>query len=293
MATLILNHLSIQPHCPVFYRNGIKQVPRQKFTVMNGYVPDGYDIVQLQRDGYMREIKDVLLLHFREKPDDGDPWHIKYWNHHTTPEELFEFFGYTLTPGMRDHIIIDGIDPWIGFTEDNDLFLYFGEDKPIRKTKTSKNLTPHAKIWGRHSKWFKEGREPVEYEYWDVKDKSKLLFCGESTINRVFPEFDWANIDPYGKCIRRIDIGVFRASDPYDYSDEEKAEILRKKAEDEERKRKYQEELEKRKHTPGYCECCGEEGASYVEDPYDADINGVSNYRWLCGRCYENIAGDI
>ena len=293
MATLILNHLSIQPHCPVFYRNGIKQVQRYRYSVMQGHIPDGFDIVRLQRDGYMREIKDEMLLHFREKPSGDDPWQLQHWDHHTTPEELFEFFGHKLVPGMRDHIIIDNIDPWIGFTEDNDLFLYFGEDKPVLKTKTSKILTKHAKIWGRHSKWYKEGKDHVEYKYWDVKDKSKLLFCGESSIERVFPEFDWRNIDPYGKCISRIDIGVFRASDPYDYSDEEKAEILRKKAEEEERKRKYLEELERRKNTPGFCSRCGAEHAGYVPNPYYRDMYGDIHYEWLCDDCYNDIAGDI
>lgn len=293
MATLILNDLSIQPQCAVLYRNGIKQVQRYKFSITKGNIPDGFNIIGLQRDGYMREIKDVLLLHFRYKPNLDDSWGLQHWDHHTTPEELFKFFGYELIPGMQDHIIIDNIDPWICYTEDNDLVLYFGDDKPILKTKISKILSKHAKIWGRHTKWFKEGKEPVEYQYWDVKDKSKLLFCSVSTIERVFPEYDWSNIDPYGKCISRINLGVFRCSDPYDYSNEEKEEILKKKAEEEERKRKYMEELEKRKHTPGYCECCGEEGAEYIPDPYDYDMYNVINYRWLCGKCYNSIAGDI
>ena len=120
-----------------------------------------------------------------------------------------------------------------------------------------------------------------------------MLFCGQSSIDCVFPEFDWSNIDPYGKCIRLIDLGVFRASDPYDYSEDEKQEILRKRAEEEERKRQYKEELYRRKHTPGYCCRCGCEGASYVRNPYYWDMYNESNYEWLCDRCYEDIVGDI
>lgn len=288
MATIVLNELSFQPHCLAFHRNPLKKVPKQKWTLWNGYVDDGFDMIEEQREGYMRELHDCMLLHFREKPT--DPYHLKYlWNYHTTPEEVYKFFGYDIHD-LKGPIYIENVDPWLCFTEDNELVLYFGEDKPVLKTKSSKIFTKHAKIWARHCTWTSGVNE---YKYWDVKDKSKLLFCGQSTINRVFPEFDWKNIDPYGKCIRYIELGVFRASDPYDYSDEEKAEILRKKAEAEERHRQYLEELERRKNTPGYCCRCGCEGASYVEDPYDADIYGVSNYRWLCSRCYDDIAGDI
>ena len=217
MATLILNHLSIQPHCPVFYRNGVQEVQRYRYSITQGYIPDGIDIIELQRIGYKRQLKDTLLLHFHEKPNDEDPWHIKYWNHHTTPEELFQFFGYELTPNMKNHIIIDNIDPWMCFTEDNDFVLYFGKDKPVLKTKTSKILTRHAKIWGRMEKWFKEDKNPVKYKYWHVKDKSKLLFCGQSSIDKVFPEIKWRLYQPYGN-LNRIDLGPFRASDPYDYT---------------------------------------------------------------------------
>lgn len=213
MATIVLNHLSIQPQCPVIYRNGVELKPRSKWT-LDGYKPDGFDTIGQQREG-KREIKDVLLLHFREKPsDDNDPFLIRNWDHHTTPDELFRFFGENINR-LNGSIYIDDVDPWMCFTEDNDFVLYFGKDKPKLKTKKSKILTVHAKIWGNHSKWYKEGKEPVEYKYWDVKDKSKLLFCGVSTIERVFPEFDWANIDPYGKSIKRIDLGVFRCSDQY------------------------------------------------------------------------------
>ena len=79
----------------------------------------------------------------------------------------------------------------------------------------------------------------------------------------------------------------------YDYSEDEKQEILRKRAEEEERKRQYKEELYKRKHTPGYCCRCGCEGASYVRNPYYWDMYNESHYEWLCDRCYEDIIGDI
>ena len=291
MATIVLNELSYQLCCLSFYRNSLKKVPKQKWTLWNGYVDDGFSMVEEQREGYMRELHSCMLLHFREKPI--DQWQIKHiWNYHTTPEEVYKFFGYDIHNLKNEPIYIENVDPWLCFTQDNVLVLYFGEDKPILKTKSTKIFTKHAKIWANHL-IFKENKGVYEYKYWDVKDKSKLLFCGQSTIDCVFPEFDWSNIDPYGKCIRLIDLGVFRASDPYDYSEDEKQEILRKRVEEEERKRQYKEELYKRKHTPGYCCWCGCEGASYVRNPYYWDMYNESHYEWLCDRCYEDIVGDI
>lgn len=291
MATLVLNELSYQPCCLSFYRNSLKKVPKQKWTLWNGYVDDGFSMVEEQREGYMRELHGCMLLHFREKP--MDQWQIKHiWDYHTTPEEVYKFFGYDIHNLKNKPIYIENVDPWLCFTQDNVLVLYFGEDKPILKTKTTKIFSKHAKIWANHL-IFKENKRVYEYKYWDVKDKSKLLFCGQSSIDRVFPEFDWSNIDPYGKCIRLIDLGVFRASDQYDYSEDEKQEILRKRAEEEECKRQYKEELYKRKHTPGYCCRCGCEGASYVRNPYYWDMYNESHYEWLCDRCYEDIVGDI
>ena len=291
MATIVLNELSYQPCCLSFYRNSLKKVPKQKWTLRNGYADDGFSMVEEQREGYMRELHDCMLLHFREKPI--DQWQIKHiWNYHTTPKEVYKFFGYDIHNLKNEPIYIENVDPWLCFTQDNVLVLYFGEDKPILKTKTTKIFTKHAKIWANHL-IFKENKGVYEYKYWDVKDKSKLLFCGQSSVEQVFPEFDWVNIVPYGKCIRLIDLGVFRASDPYDYSEDEKQEILRKRAEEEERKRQYKEELYKRKHTPGYCCRCGCEGASYVRNLYYWDMYNESHYEWLCDRCYEDIAGDI
>ena len=291
MATIVLNELSYQPCCLSFYRNSLKKVPKQKWTLWNGYVDDGFSMVEEQREGYMRELHGCMLLHFREKPI--DQWQIKHiWNYHTTPEEVYKFFGYDIHNLKNEPIYIKNVDPWLCFTQDNVLVLYFGEDKPILKTKSTKIFTKHAKIWANHL-IFKDNKGVYEYKYWDVKDKSKLLFCGQSSVEQVFPEFDWVNIVPYGKCIRLIDLGVFRASDPYDYSEDEKQEILRKRAEEEERKRQYKEELYKRKHTPGYCCRCGCEGASYVRNPYYWDMYNESHYEWLCDRCYEDIVGDI
>ena len=42
------------------------------------------------------------------------------------------------------------------------------------------------------------------------------------------------------------------------------------------------------------CEKCGcKDCASYVEDPYQKDMNDTIVMRWLCSECYADIAGDI
>ena len=41
------------------------------------------------------------------------------------------------------------------------------------------------------------------------------------------------------------------------------------------------------------CEMCGKKDASYVEDPYDADVYNEHNMRWLCDDCYQELCWDI
>ena len=150
MATLVLNHNWVQPHVAVFYRNGCTS-----------------DSAYIQRDGYKRQINECVLFHFHDKPTDD--YTLKYiWSHHTTPEELFKFFGYDIH-NLTKQITIDNVDPWICYTQDHDIVLYFGKDKPILKTKNSKIDTKHRKMWANSS----IRNEP--YKYWDVKNRSKLL----------------------------------------------------------------------------------------------------------------------
>ena len=42
------------------------------------------------------------------------------------------------------------------------------------------------------------------------------------------------------------------------------------------------------------CECGKHEGkVEYVIDPYQEEIYGETEWRWLCERCYEDLAMDI
>ena len=71
----------------------------------------------------------------------------------------------------------------------------------------------------------------------------------------------------------------FKASLEYDYSDEEKAEILEKERKEQEAKKQAEIELWKRKNTPGYCHFCGAEDAEWI--PFEE--------MWLCESCYYDL----
>lgn len=50
---------------------------------------------------------------------------------------------------------------------------------------------------------------------------------------------------------------------------------------------------EKVEYFEDLCEHCGGAGADYMVNPYDADINGIENWQFICPSCYENLCGDI
>ena len=79
----------------------------------------------------------------------------------------------------------------------------------------------------------------------------------------------------------------------WDRTEEEKQEIQKQIMEIRNKKERAAYELERRKHTEGYCSCCGAENADYVADPYDEEIYGKINMRWLCSECYHDIAMDV
>lgn len=68
---------------------------------------------------------------------------------------------------------------------------------------------------------------------------------------------------------------------------------LLKNKEEQERIKKYKKDLEICKKTPGYCSRCGSPNASYIENPYQKEINGLSVYEWMCSDCYNDCLGDI
>ena len=250
----------------VFWRNGLTKVTERSYT--GGLYEEE---VAVQRDGYMRETNPVLL-HFYSTPP------YPYLDEkHTKFEDACRFFGLTDADFDDKQKACVEVNPWICFTEDYCLVLYFGDDKPQRKTKCVKGNTQHRRTWARN--FFDEG---YEYTYWKVKDPTKLIICRCNLydgmgISYAFPEVNIPNRPLEYVDLSQID--PFRASDEYDYSEEEKTAILAEERRKEEDKRKVEDELERRKRTAGYCNECGAEHAEYI--PF---IN-----RYLCRECFYKI----
>lgn len=237
----------------------------------------------VNRDGYMRKSIPCLLF-FHYQPDmksiqDG----------HTTPDEMFKFFNIDTKKDGNQYI--ENIDPWLCLTENYDLVLYFGEDKPIRKEKTVKTMTQHRRFWAHHNKWNWEGK-PATYSYWEVKDKSKLIIADIShDFFQCFPELKYKPI-----AMEIVDVSLnepFKCSDNYGYTDLEKDEIIKKELEKKAEQERHMAEIEERKHTPGWCSYCGLYKAELIANPYDYDIHGEINMEYICSSCYHDICGDI
>ena len=232
--------------------------------------------ITIQREGYMRKVSSMCCsIH-------GQSEHKFLQDFKTTKEQLFDMFGVNADEVKEHDYLIKDIDPWICFTENLEMMLYFGEDKPVIKEKTVKSNTKHRLTWSHYLKHKFDGT-PATYKYWDVKDKSKMIICSISLdhINYIFPEleykfeYSWAFREP-PVVPPLVKNEPFKASREYEYSDEEKAEILERERIEREAKEKAERELEERKRTPGYCCLCGAEHAEYI--PFEG--------MWLCEDCY-------
>ena len=266
------------PNCLSLHRNGVER-RESKFY----YPVDN----ELQRPGYLRKIGTSLLLHTCSQSD------MKcLQDNRTTPEEMRNFFGIK---GDEEHkVYIEDVDPWLCISDRCDLIMYFGKDKPIRKQKTVKTNTKHRRTWENWYNRHVNNTSISTYNYWYVKDPSKLLIFSTHLgyVESVFPELPYKSIPLETKqpiCKNE----PFKCSDNYDYTDSEKQEIFRKEEEERLRKKKEVEELERRKSTPGFCSRCGAKYAAKVQNPFEYDMNGRIVYEWLCRDCYHSILGDI
>ena len=113
-----------------------------------------------------------------------------------------------------------------------------------------------------------------------------MIICSISLdhINYIFPEleykfeYSWAFREP-PVVPPLVKNEPFKASREYDYSDEEKAEIIEKQRIEREAKEKAERDFEERKNTPGYCRFCGSEHAEWI--PFEG--------MWLCEDCYYDL----
>ena len=230
----------------------------------------------IQREGYIRKVSSMCCyIH-------GQSEHKSLQDFKTTKEQLFDMFGVNADEVKEHDYLIKNIEPWICFTDNLDILLYFGEDKPVIKEKTVKSNTKHRLTWSHYLKHKFDGT-PATYKYWDVKDKSKMIICSISLdhLNYIFPELEykfdhcWAfKKEPVVPEL--IMNEPFKASREYEYSEEEKAKIIENERKIQEEKEKLSLELLKRKNTPGYCNLCGAEHAEYI--PFE----GI----WMCNNCY-------
>jgi hypothetical protein len=117
---------------------------------------------------------------------------------------------------------------------------------------------------------------PVEYE--------KLGFGKKS----LFGHEEWLKRNDMLYALDPIDLNA-----SWDRTDDEKAVIKMEIDKIRAEKRAAQEDLERRRHTPGFCSVCGREGAEYVADPYAEEMYGEIHMEWLCPDCYHDAAMDV
>lgn len=222
-----------------------------------------------------------------------------YLNGGDLEEDVARFFGWEyedlINGEEKSTIIKKDFDCWVCFDKSCRLCLYKGEDVPVRfENKHCKTLCKEYKYWVDSDRDF-ESRDKV-YSGWKVKNKKDLVIVKIWNIERLFPELFYMGINKLmGNDLREFlwSLEPFRLSRYCGYNEKELEEIENKRIEEENKRKKWREDLERRKQTPGYCSRCGEANAMWVENPYDYDINGIIRCEWLCESCYNSIAGDI
>lgn len=196
---------------------------------------------------------------------------------------LFDVMHDKLSQYNDTTIIAKNINPWIMLVN-NRLVIYFGEDRPIIKSKTVKRSTKHYREWMGNI-WRCAKIRPTYY-YADVKEPGKVFifsntykFYVEDQGHEVVEKRD-------GQYIIRFDM----IEDVY-------KELMKKKIQEsilkEKQRREAAEELERRKATPGYCSRCGAENADYIPNPYNVEMYDDYTQEWLCRDCYNDLLMDI
>lgn len=177
------------------------------------------------------------------------------------------------------------------FTKNGDIVIYDGDvtPNPVRKTKRVKTLCKWYKEWGKKFSFYEmkeKNPDGFDIDGWEFKKGSKYVICSsfhflQDLKYMLIPEYFVGLLDElyeksynhevWLKCCEILyNVDPIDLNESWDYTDEEK-EQLRLEAEEKERKeREAIEELERRKHTPGYCRLCGAENAEYIpfEDMY-------------------------
>lgn len=224
-------------------------------------------------------------------------------HHHSertsSDKEICEFFGVELNTTYDSYV---ECNLKCIFTNDDRIIIYKNTNKdPIKVTKTVKNRTKEYKLWTNYNDYFSKG--PFTYTYWKFDKNVKYLVFdidwrflfrllpieySELEIEKLAEKYD------YKEAMRRIsELLPIDLNESWDYNSVQKKEIEQAWIEKREKERKEREELEIRKHTPGYCCVCGAENANYVVNPYYYEMYGTVSREWLCPSCEYNAAMDV
>ena len=284
MQTIVYDSLT---KCFVFYRGGYDETSRrgldpyerefEPLTKEKGYIPSYHGVA----DGLLLHIKSIY-----------------------TKRAMEFFFGESELDGSKTHIVTG---KWsVCFDACGRLVFYeTGSPAPLRVTKVLKTESKFYKEWTTLSTYSYTDPWPREVKGWKFcKDvKYAIVDINTDYLFQLLPvEYDklklnkiaCLSMDEYKK---RMD--MLYALEPvdldtsWDRTPEEKAAIASEIEKIRAEKRAAAEELERRKHTPGYCSHCGAEGAEFVANPYDEEMYGEIHKEWLCSRCYHDCAMDV
>ena len=209
-----------------------------------------------------------------------------FHDHHDNRQnttDILKMFNKVITDKYGKIDIDVDVNPWL-ISLNHNLVVYFGEDKPVIKTKTIKSCTPSYKKWTGYN--WKDPKKPETYYYAEVKNPDKLFIFGNTY------RF------PCHEGVETIDEEHYVYMTKFDLSDEvyeqKMKEKVQKDIEEKKRRDEYLVELDRRRHTPGYCEYCGSEyDVIYTPNPFDVEMNDDYTMHYMCHRCYEGALGDI
>lgn len=204
------------------------------------------------------------------------------------------FFGEDFRLGAEEDFVADG-EFMLCFDASGRMIFYRRDDKaPVRTEKFCKTRNKFYKEWVKPYTEYGENLPPVTIHGYKFSKDQDYVVCPVphdyySIIPEVLrrPEFPQFNIFEYLYNLDPIDL-----SESWDYTPEEKEVFAEKIDAYKEKRRRCAEELEERKHTPGFCSICGEK-ADLVEDPYVAEMYGEHRMVWLCPDCYHDVAMDV
>ena len=211
------------------------------------------------------------------------------------------FFGDKFTLESETDLVADG-EFMLCFDANGRLVFYRKPDKaPVKAEKFCKTRNKFYKEWVRPYTEYGESAPPFTVRGYKFTKGQDYVVCSQPReYYQIIPEILRRPDCPkfcFGQASKLFEflyeLEPVDLSGSWDYSEEEKAVFETEIEKVKEEKRRYMEELEERKRTPGYCSVCGCEGAELREDPYAYDMYGTRNMVWLCPDCYHDAAMDV